>query len=82
MFVPLHLVALSTIAVETALVIDVGHKEVTIMPVFSGMQVMNAWEAQPIAAEAVHCEIRRQLLDIGVKSDLLTDDVIEDIKGT
>lgn len=71
---------LSTLAVETALVVDLGYKEATILPVYSGVQVLRAWQAQPIAAEAVHAEITRQLLENGVSSDLLTDETIEDIK--
>lgn len=81
LYVPSHLVALATLAIDTAVVIDIGFKEATIIPVYSGVQVLNAWQAQPIAAEAVHNEIRRQLTDAGVKLDLLTDEVIEDIKG-
>lgn len=73
--------ALATLAVDTAVVVDIGFKEVTVLPVFSGVQVLKAFQAQPIAAEAIHQEIRRQLTDIGVKADLLTDDVVEDIKG-
>lgn len=77
---PTHLVVLATLATETALVVDLGYKEATILPVYSGVQVLKAWQAQPLAAETVHAEIRRQLLEQGVSSDLLTDEIIEDIK--
>lgn len=80
MFVPTHLVVLSTLATDTALVVDIGNKEATVIPVYSGIQVLHAWQAQPLAAEAVHAEIRRQLLENGVSADLLTDDVVEEIK--
>lgn len=80
LFVPIHLVVLSTLAAETALVIDLGYKETIVLPVYSGVQVLHAWQAQPLASEAVHAEIKRQLLESGVGSDLLTDEVIEDIK--
>lgn len=80
LFVPSHLVTLSTLAIETALVVDIGYKEATVIPVYSGIQVLRAWQAQPLAAEAVHAEIKRQLLENGVSSDLLTDEVIEEIK--
>lgn len=80
LFVPTHLVILSTLANDSALVIDMGYKETTILPVFSGVQVLNAWQAQPLAAETVHAEIKRQLLENNVPIDLLTPDVIEDIK--
>ncbi|XP_031638358.1 actin-related protein 10 [Contarinia nasturtii] len=80
LFVTSHLVALSTLAIETGLVVDIGHKEATVIPVYSGVQVLFAWQAQPLAAEAVHTEIKRQLIENGVSSELLTDDIIEEIK--
>lgn len=46
----------------------------------NGVQVLSAWQAQPLAAEAVHAEIKRQLLASDVPIELLTPDVIEDIK--
>lgn len=80
LFVPSHLVILSTLACETALVIDIGFKEATVIPVYSGVQVIHAWQAQPLAAEVVHTEIKRQLLENGVAAELLSDEVIEEIK--
>lgn len=80
LFVPSHLVILSTLACETALVVDIGYKEATVIPVYSGVQVIHAWQAQPLAAESVHAEIKRQLLENGVSSELLTDEIIEEIK--
>uniref|UniRef100_A0A7G3A951 Putative actin-related protein 10 n=1 Tax=Lutzomyia longipalpis TaxID=7200 RepID=A0A7G3A951_LUTLO len=79
-FVPTHLVILTTLAVSTALVIDLGFREAVVLPVYSGVQVLHAWQAQPLASEAVHAEIRRQLIDSGVAKALLTDDLIENIK--
>lgn len=66
---------------ETALVIDIGHKETTIIPVYCGVQVLHAWQAQPIAAEAVHDDIKRQLMESGIEDELLNPEIIEDIKG-
>lgn len=80
LYVPTHLVILSTLAVETAVVVDIGHKEATVIPVYSGVQVLNAWQAQPLAAEAVHDEIRRQLIESGVAEHQLTDETVEEIK--
>lgn len=78
--VPLHLVALSTLAIETALVIDIGYREAVVMPVFSGVQVVKAWQAQPLASEVVHEEIKGKLIMDGIAEELLTERVIEDIK--
>ncbi|XP_053681211.1 actin-related protein 10 [Anopheles nili] len=79
-FVPTHLVVLATLAVETALVVDIGYKEAVIIPVFCGVQALYAWEAQPLAADCVHNEIRRQLIENGVDEKLLTEATLEDIK--
>lgn len=80
LFASSHLVALSTLAIENALVVDIGYKEATVIPVYCGVQVLHSWQAQPLAAEAVHVEIKRQLLANGVNGDLLSDEVIEEIK--
>uniref|UniRef100_A0A336LEV6 CSON008344 protein n=1 Tax=Culicoides sonorensis TaxID=179676 RepID=A0A336LEV6_CULSO len=80
-FVPLHLAALSTLAIDTALVIDIGYKEAIVIPVFSGVQVLNAWQAQALGAEAIHDEIKGQLILNGIKEEYLTPKVIEDIKA-
>lgn len=80
-YISSHLNVLTTLAVNTALVVDLGFKEAVIVPVYSGVQVLHAYQAQPLGAEAVHAEIKRQLLEKSVPKDFLTDDVIEDIKG-
>ncbi|XP_017870525.1 PREDICTED: actin-related protein 10 [Drosophila arizonae] len=80
LFVPAHLIALSTLAVPTGLVVDIGYSETTIMPVFSGVQIMSAFKDQSYGSRAVEEEIKRQLLATGVKEQLLTPSVLEDIK--
>lgn len=80
LFLPTHLVALSTLAIDTAVVVDLGFKEATVIPVYSGVQVLNTWQAQPLAGEAVHDEIKANLILNGVKEEILNDRVIEDIK--
>lgn len=80
LFLPTHLVATSTLAVETAVVVDIGYKETSVIPVYSGVQVLSAWQAQPLGAEAVHDEIKSNLILNGVKEEILTERVIEDIK--
>lgn len=80
LFLPAHLVALSTLAVNTAVVVDLGYKEATVIPVYSGIQVLNAWQAQPLGAEAVHDEIKTNLILNGVREEILTERIIEDIK--
>lgn len=53
LFVPSHLVSLCTLGVNTALILDVGHVEAVLIPVFEGVPVLHAWQAQPRAAQAV-----------------------------
>uniref|UniRef100_A0A8D8DHP7 Actin-related protein 10 n=1 Tax=Culex pipiens TaxID=7175 RepID=A0A8D8DHP7_CULPI len=79
-YVPLHLVVLSTLAVDTALVVDVGYKEASVVPVYSGVQAVFAFEAQNLAAEAIHEYIKGELILNGVEEHLLTYYVVEDIK--
>ncbi|XP_068155185.1 actin-related protein 10 [Drosophila tropicalis] len=84
LFVPSHLMALSTLAAPTAVVVDIGYNETSIMPIFSGVQVMTAFKDQSYGGRAIHEEIKRQLLREGIIEDedraLLTESVLEDIK--
>ncbi|KAH8387864.1 hypothetical protein KR093_009943 [Drosophila rubida] len=80
LFVSSHLTALSTLAVSTGLVVDIGYSETTVMPVFSGVQIMSAFKDHSYGSCAVHAEIKRQLLATGVKESLLSEQVLEDIK--
>lgn len=80
LFVPTHLVILSTLAVDTAIVVDMGYNESIVLPVYCGVQVLHAWQAQPLAADAVHQEIKRQLVESGVSADVLNPEIIEEIK--
>ena len=61
LYSPSPLMPLLTLGVQTALVVDVGFAEVTVVPVFEGVPVLKAWQAQPMASEAVHGAIRDQL---------------------
>lgn len=54
MVLPTHLVTISTLGTETALVLDVGYQEATLIPVFEGVPILKAWQALPLAAQAVH----------------------------
>ncbi|KAA0201684.1 hypothetical protein HAZT_HAZT006765 [Hyalella azteca] len=52
-FVPSHLVALLTLGVETGLVVDIGYSEASVIPVFGGVAILNAWQALPLGAKAM-----------------------------
>ena len=54
LFAPSHLVALYTLGINTALVIDVGYEETTIIPICEGTPLVHGWQAQPLGAKAIH----------------------------
>ncbi|XP_004520435.1 actin-related protein 10 [Ceratitis capitata] len=80
MFVPLHMSALATLAVPSGVVVDIGYTETTVMPVYSRVQIMQAFQDQAYGGRAIHAEIKRQLLEEGVNEKHLTDAILEDIK--
>lgn len=80
LFVPSHMIALSTLAIPHGVVIDMGYIETTVMPVFSGVQIMQAFRDNQHGGRTIHKEIKRQLLLAGVKEEYLTESVLEDIK--
>ncbi|XP_014257338.1 actin-related protein 10 [Cimex lectularius] len=63
LFVPSHLVVLCSLGVRTALVVDVGYKEAQVIPVYEGVLVLSAWEAQPLGAQSVEKRLRHNLLE-------------------
>lgn len=79
-FVPTHLVVLSTLASQTALVVDLGYQETTVVPVYSGFQISYAFQAQDFGGSAIHNRIKEKMLESGVKEEDLSETVVEDIK--
>ncbi|KAE8750900.1 hypothetical protein FOCC_FOCC002328 [Frankliniella occidentalis] len=85
LFVPSHVVALSTLGVNTALVVDMGATETIVIPVYEGVAVLHAWQAQPLAAKAVERQISDMLQEREKSNQSegyanLTEKMIEDIK--
>uniref|UniRef100_A0A224XQA8 Putative actin n=1 Tax=Panstrongylus lignarius TaxID=156445 RepID=A0A224XQA8_9HEMI len=95
LFVPSHLVVLCALGIRTALVVDVGYRETQVIPVYEGVPVLSAWQAQPLAASAVEQRLKDNLVEsyqekIYASGDAgrhftpdvesLPDSVIEDIK--
>ena len=91
LFVPSHLVSLFTLGVRTGLVLDCGHRESTVIPVYEGVPILAAWQAQPLAGEAVQQAVRADLACRGRVSrgegglqepldpELLTDALVADV---
>jgi len=68
LFVPSHLVSLFSFGVTTGLVLDVGHKEATVVPVYEGVPILAAWQAQPLAGEAIQQAVKADLICRGLVS--------------
>ena len=93
---PSHLMPLFGLGLQHGLVLDVGYKETTLIPVYQGVPILKAWQALPLASEALHRTIRRELTTRGTAKqgscseyqkvselgleDKISDVVVEDIK--
>lgn len=51
---PSHLVSLCTLAIETALVLDVGYTEAIAIPICHGVPNIHAWQALPVGSSVAH----------------------------
>ncbi|KAF5282156.1 hypothetical protein FQR65_LT02853 [Abscondita terminalis] len=78
--VPSHLVCLATLAIDTALVLDMGFNEAVAIPVCHGIPVVHAWQALPLASQAVHINLKSAITAHNIGTRTLTDWNLEDIK--
>lgn len=94
LFAPSHLLPLFTLGIRTALVLDVGHREATVIPVYEGVPILKSWQAQPLAGAAIQESLRADLIlrgtisrgtdseyvrPLGENPEILTHQIIEDI---
>ncbi|XP_076291912.1 actin-related protein 10 [Lasioglossum baleicum] len=79
MFLSTHLATISTLGTNTALVLDVGYKEATVIPIYEGVPILKAWQALPLAGEAVHKYLMERLKETSPKANI-TEKLVEDIK--
>ncbi|XP_057328804.1 actin-related protein 10 [Microplitis mediator] len=79
MLLPTHLVTISTLGWDTALVLDVGYQEATLIPIYKGVPVLKAWQSLPLASEAIHERIKNDMKE-AIPEVELTEQIIEDIK--
>lgn len=63
LYLPSHLIVLAGLGLRTALVVDVGYSESQIIPVYEGVPILNAWQAQPIGSHAVEQRLRKNLIE-------------------
>lgn len=79
MLLPSHLVTVSTLGWDTALVLDVGYQDATLIPIYRGVPILKAWQSLPLAAEAIHELMKNKLQQINPMIDI-DEKIIEDIK--
>ncbi|KAG5306127.1 ARP10 protein, partial [Acromyrmex insinuator] len=78
LFLPSHLATISTLGIDTALVLDVGYQEATLIPIFEGIPILKAWQALPLGGQIIHENLKKYFRDT---SDLdLSENIVEDIK--
>ncbi|XP_054153136.1 actin-related protein 10-like [Oppia nitens] len=90
LIVPQHLVALATLGLSTALILDVGYKEAIAVPIIEGVTVVDGLQFAPLGGKSIHYRImdeliqRRATIDHNneqiVIAEPLNEDVLEDIK--
>ncbi|KYN09628.1 PREDICTED: actin-related protein 10 [Trachymyrmex cornetzi] len=78
LFLPSHLATISTLGIDTALVLDVGYQEATLIPIFEGIPILKAWQALPLGGQIIHENLKKYFRDT---NDLdLSENIVEDIK--
>lgn len=94
LFVPSHLMAIYTLGISSAVVVDIGYTETVVLPIFEKVPILNAWEAIPLGAEAIHRRLEVELMNKGrvkgvntehqnlgnVLNEMLSEATFEDIK--
>lgn len=74
-----HLATVSTLGVNSALVLDVGYKEATLIPIFEGTQILNAWQALPLGGKVVHEYLMKSLKELNPNVEI-AEKLAEEIK--
>uniref|UniRef100_A0A8C6LRS0 Actin related protein 10 n=1 Tax=Nothobranchius furzeri TaxID=105023 RepID=A0A8C6LRS0_NOTFU len=54
LFAPSHLMAVMTLGINSALVMDCGYSETLVLPVYECTPILPAWEALPLGGKAIH----------------------------
>lgn len=94
LFSPGHLLSVLTLGSNISLVVDVGYKETLVVPVYEGIPIMKGWQIVPLGGKAIHNQIKSQLMEHGTisnadekhlavssRSDSITEEILEDVKG-
>ncbi|CAH1790732.1 unnamed protein product [Owenia fusiformis] len=66
LFAPSHLMALFTLGISSGLVLDAGLTETLVLPIYESIPILKAWQAVPLAGNAIHSRLESQLLETGI----------------
>ncbi|XP_065833341.1 actin-related protein 10-like [Oscarella lobularis] len=89
LFYPSPFAALLPLGVSTALVVDCGYAETSVLPVYEGYGIIKGWDAIRLAGKTLHGEIEHFLREHATVTDGqdekryggVSEDVLEDIKA-
>uniref|UniRef100_A0A3P9PM29 Actin related protein 10 n=1 Tax=Poecilia reticulata TaxID=8081 RepID=A0A3P9PM29_POERE len=62
LFSPSHLMAVMTLGINSALVMDCGYTETLVLPIYECTPILPAWEALPLGGKAIHKSVPHCLL--------------------
>ncbi|KAK1160658.1 hypothetical protein AOXY_G20939 [Acipenser oxyrinchus oxyrinchus] len=83
LFAPSHLMALLTLGIDSALVLDCGYTETLALPVYEGIPVLSAWEALPLGGKVIHKELESLLIEqCTVDTDSSTGQSLPSVMGS
>jgi actin-related protein 10 len=71
-FMPSPLLSVFSLGRQTALVVDIGWRETTVLPLYEGVPVMTAWQSTSNAAHTVHDTVLQSVLERGTVTDTQT----------
>ena len=90
LLVPNHVMVLATLGINTGLVLDVGYKEATAIPIVESVTLLDLVKFAPLGSKSIHYRINDELiqrnaiiLENGQESpvgDSLSETILEDIK--
>lgn len=90
LLVPNHVMVLATLGINTGLVLDVGYKEATAIPIVESVTLLDLVKFAPLGSKSIHYRINDELIqrnaiirENGVETpvgDSLSEAILEDIK--
>lgn len=83
LYAPSPLLPLLTLGTSTGLVLDLGHREATVLPVVEGVTVLKAWQALPLGGAAVEAALEAAVREKAtVKDRNGTERKVQEMEGT